>query len=259
MQPIGTVDSDYLKLAAELTRPAKECSYAAMRLQPGQRALDVGCGPATNTLALARLVGPQGQVTGVDRDAVKIAKAEERARAAGLDAQVAHRLGEAAQLPFEADSFDASRSERLFQHLSQPEQALAEMVRVTKPGGRVVVLDTDWGSLSIDSPLVDTERRLVRAHTLYNQQNSYSGRQLYGIFKRHGLEEIEVEMIPLFTTCYAIAREIANLDQVEQEAVARAILSEAACRQWRLSLEKAEAEGAFFASLSMVLVAGRKG
>jgi ubiquinone/menaquinone biosynthesis C-methylase UbiE len=259
MQPIGTVDSNFLQLAAELTRPAKERSYACMHISPGQRVLDVGCGPGTDTIPLARLVGPQGQAAGVDREADMIAKADASARAAGLNGQITHRLGDIAELPFEADSFDASRSERLFQHLSQPEQALAEMARVTKPGGWVVVMDTDWGSLSIDSPLVDTERRLVRVHTLYNQQNSYSGRQLYGLLKRQGLQEIGVEMIPLFTTCYAIARQIANLDQVEQEAVARAILSEAACRQWRLNLEKSAAEGTFFASLSMVLVAGRKG
>jgi ubiquinone/menaquinone biosynthesis C-methylase UbiE len=72
----GYVNIDYLKPAAELTRPAKAGSYARMNLRSGQRGLDVGCGPATDTLILARLLEPDGRVVGVDFDADMIAPTE---------------------------------------------------------------------------------------------------------------------------------------------------------------------------------------
>jgi ubiquinone/menaquinone biosynthesis C-methylase UbiE len=86
-------------------------------------------------------------------------------------------------LPFETDYFDSCRSERLFQHLSNPAQALSEMTRVTKSGGWVVVLDTDWGSLSTNSDETDIERRLARFMAESFLQNGYSGRKLYRLFK----------------------------------------------------------------------------
>ena len=254
----GYVDADYLKLAAEMTRPAKERSYTAMHLQPGQRALDVGCGPATDTINLARLLGPEGRVVGVDFDPEMIAKAEARAEAAGVAGRVTHRAGDATSLPFEADEFDACRSERLFEHLTHPEKALAEMARVTRRGGWVAVLDTDWATLSFDSPHTDLERRLVRVHAEHGLNNGYSGRQLYRLFRRQGLQDITIEPIPLFTTHYGFARLIARLDQVEADAVRLGIATEMEIAAWQADLEAAQAEEAFFAGLGMVLATGRK-
>lgn len=257
-QPKGYVDSAYLHVAAKLLHQAKERSYVCMRLQPGDKALDVGCGPGTDTIALGQIVGPTGQVYGMDYDAAMVAEADNRAENFGVGAWVKHRQAEATALPFEADAFDACRSERLFQHLINPENALAEMARVTKPGGLVVVLDTDWGSFSIDSEEADIERRLARVHAERCWHNGYSGRTLYRLFRRRKLKDIHIEMIPTFVTSYAVARQIATLDRTEQEALAAGIITGHELKRWRLCLERADADGVFFCSASMVLVGGHK-
>lgn len=113
-QPKGYVDSEYLQAAARLLHPAKERSYVLMQMQPGHKVLDVGCGPGTDTITLGQIVGSTGRVWGVDYDAAMVAEADRRAENAGVSAWVKHRQADASALPWEANEFDACRSERLF-------------------------------------------------------------------------------------------------------------------------------------------------
>ncbi len=252
----GNVDPAYLALAAEHAREDKRLSYAAMRLQPGQQALDVGCGPATDTLTLAGLVGESGAVVGVDYDPEMVAEANRRAEQAGVASRVQHLVADAASLPFEAARFDASRCERLFQHLPDPAAALAEMIRVTRPGGWVVVLETDYATLSIDSDEREIERRLALA-TAERVRSGYAARQLYRRFKQQHLADVSVEVRPQQFSSYAVAR-IGWLDTVEPLALARHLVTQEELDRWHQELERSEQAGLFFASLNHLLVAGRK-
>src|SRR5215467_11579516 len=118
-------DTSYLETAARFLREEKQLTYTAMHIQPGQRVLDVGCGPGVDTVALAGFVGASGSVDGVDADPAMVAEAEQRALAAGVHDRVHHHVADALALPFEANTFDAVRAERLFQHLGDPGAALA--------------------------------------------------------------------------------------------------------------------------------------
>jgi Methyltransferase domain len=93
-------------------------------------------------------------------------------------------------------------SERLFQHLREPDRALAEMLRVTKPGGWIVVVDTDTATVSIDSDEIELERRLCRFYSDHRVWNGYSGRQLYRRFKQQKMRDINVEIAPVYITDY---------------------------------------------------------
>jgi SAM-dependent methyltransferase len=197
-----------------------------MHLEPGYKVLDLGCGPGIDTLALSHIVGPQGEVHGADYDAAMVAEAQQRAEASGVSAWVSHREADASALPWVDAFFDASRSERVFQHLLRPEQAFAEMVRVTRPGGWVVVLDSDWGTFTIDSDEAETERRLVRFHAEHKMNNPYSGRMLHRLFRSQQLQQISVEVCPVFLTDYGLARKILRLDQMEGEALAAGAIND---------------------------------
>jgi ubiquinone/menaquinone biosynthesis C-methylase UbiE len=257
-QSKGYVDTHYLQAAAALLGQIKRRSYELMHIQPGQHVLDVGCGPGTDTISLASTVGPTGQVTGVDYDARMVVEAQARAEQAGVGAWVRHEQADASSLPFATGSFDACRSERLFQHLEQPAQALAEMLRVIKRGCWVVVADTDWGTFSIDTPEVAVERRLADVLAQRVLQNGYAGRQLFRLFRQQGIEDISIEIVPAYVTRYELARQLGRLDIAEPEALQAGIITQEELRRWRSSLERADADGTFFASASVVLVAGRK-
>jgi ubiquinone/menaquinone biosynthesis C-methylase UbiE len=256
--PPGDGYSQNPQLWAERLRADKERTYELMQVQLGDHVLDVGCGPGVDIIPLAQLVGPAGRVVGIDHNAARIAEANQRAAQTGLTASVHHYQSDALSLPFKAGAFAACRSERLFQHLLNPAAALAEMVRVTRPGGWVVVLDTDWGTLSIDTEETEIERRLARFETEHMRQNGYAGRQLYRLFMRQPLVDMVLEMRSDYTTDYALARQVMQLDNCEARALQAGMVGVEELQRWQRRLAQAEAEGIFFCSLTMMLIAGRK-
>lgn len=111
------------------------------QLQPGERALDVGCGTGTLALAIQREVGASGHVTGIDPSPQQIARA--RAKAARQRALVAFQLGVIERLPFPDQSFDVAVSTLMMHHLPAPlkRQGIMEIARTLNPGGRLVIAD----------------------------------------------------------------------------------------------------------------------
>jgi ubiquinone/menaquinone biosynthesis C-methylase UbiE len=124
----------WLRAVAELSpvREGKRRSYELLALQPGQWVLDIGCGDGGDLAALEEF---GARAVGVDASE----SAVRAARAAVPSAQV--EVADAVALPFAPDTFDACRCDRTLQHVADPAGALAEMVRVTRPGGVVVVCE----------------------------------------------------------------------------------------------------------------------
>lgn len=235
---------------------AKPLTYRRMGASVGQTLLDVGCGPGTDTIPLAGLVGPSGRVVGIDRDPSQIAVAARAAKSAGVDAWTHHLSADAAQLPFADGVFDGVRCERVLIHLEHPESAIGEMVRVTRPGGRLVLLDPDLGSLSIDMDDADLGWRLRRAESDM-MPNGFSGRRLYGQAVRAGLVQITAEVLPLVIARWALAK-FAVLDQVTRYALERRLVTAEEVQSLYQSMARRDGDGQFFAYGIQVLVGGQK-
>lgn len=108
--------------------------------------LDVGCGPGTVTVDLARHV-PAGSVIGVDASENVLEAAKDHAAQAGVE-NVEFRQADAYHLPFEDDSFDVVYAHQVLQHLSDPIAALREMRRVARPGAYVAVRESDYAAMT---------------------------------------------------------------------------------------------------------------
>jgi ubiquinone/menaquinone biosynthesis C-methylase UbiE len=256
-----TVSVEYLEMAAEVLQGPKQRSYELMEVAPGKQLLDVGCGPGLDTVALADQVGSLGRVFGVDQDPTMIELADARAREHGLKGRVVHRrVDVTAGLPFDDDLFDACRSERLLQNLPPAAGAplVAELLRVTRPGGRVVLFDTDHGTKSFDSDELEVERKLARVAAEHCLPSGYAGRQLYRLAREAGLQDLTVEVVGLAITDYPLARWANFLDQVERAALEAAVINAEELARWQTDLERRAAAGTFFFGGSGVLVAGHK-
>lgn len=109
------------------------------RLQPGQNALDVCCGTGDLALELKRRVGQSGSVVGLDFSESMLELARDKSRR--MDIEITYRHGNALSLPFESSSFDAATVGFGVRNLVDLRGGLAEMARVVRPGGRVVILE----------------------------------------------------------------------------------------------------------------------
>lgn len=154
----------------------------------GDHILDVGCGVGVDVRMLAERVGDDGLVVGVDNSMEMIDAARERVE--GIPSARIEQ-DDAADLSFPDDTFDAARAERVLIHLDDPAEALAEMVRVTREGGRISVSDQDPGTWGWESPAGDLWEFL--STDWGPLRNPQIGRHLYLLAKDAGLQDIEVE------------------------------------------------------------------
>ena len=126
---------------------ADSAAYLLAHLRAGMDLLDVGCGPASITADLAERVAP-GRVVALDAASGALEAARATLRERGLSEQVEVTSGDVMALPFEDASFDVVHAHQVLQHLADPVGALAEMRRVTRPGGIVAVRDAVYSAMT---------------------------------------------------------------------------------------------------------------
>jgi arsenite methyltransferase len=169
--------------------------------KPGERVLDIGSGPGFFACEIAAIVGEEGSVHGVDPSESMLAIAAHRERAPG-SAPVEFRPGDALELPYADASFDAAVSTQVYEYLEDMPGALAEAHRVLRPGGRLLVLDTDWDSIVWRSSDRERMRRVLAAWDEHLADPHLPAR-LSGLLRDAGFTVTLRTTIPLFNAGYA--------------------------------------------------------
>ena len=164
--------------------------YLLPHLVAGQSLLDIGCGPGSITLGLARLVDP-GQTVGLDRAALPLVQARNAARESG-QRNLGFTVGDAYQLDFPDDSFDVVHAHQVLQHLTDPVAALTEMRRVCRPGGIVAARDADYAAMTWHpaDPRLDRWLELYRQVARGNGAQPDAGRRLLSWARAAGYRDI---------------------------------------------------------------------
>jgi ubiquinone/menaquinone biosynthesis C-methylase UbiE len=174
-------------------------------VREGMRVLDAGSGTAAVAREIARAVGPTGAVVALDasRERSSHGALEARRRRCG---NLSALQGDAYAPPLRSSSFDLVWSRFLFAYLERPDAVLAELVRVTRPGGKVVVGEVDGHGLFHHPmpPIVeDGLAKLQRA--LQGRFDPLAGRKLYHRFRKAGLQSVTVHMLPYHLYAQAIS------------------------------------------------------
>ena len=189
--------------------------YLAHRVQPGAELLSVGCGPGVILREVCAL-NPLITGTGIDISAERI---QEAVRKNPANSRVKLVQGDAHAMQFPSDSFDLVYSRMLFEYLHDKERAAAEMVRVCRPGGSVLLQDLDGQLLwnYPEDPVVQCAIEKVVTGLASTGFDPFVGRKLFSLAHNAGLNNIEVQV-----ECYhLIAGEIDS----------------GTLRQWELKLE----------------------
>ena len=201
------------------------------------------------------MVTPNGCAVGIDNSQSMVDEA--RQRNVGCELPLQFELGDAGHLRWHSDYFDACPADRVFQHLPDPERTLNEMLRVLKPGGRVLVVDRDSGMVAVDASDVETTR-VVLNRACAGIRNGWMARGLCGLFKKSGVINAEVQTKSISINSFVVADTLLDLRVVLDHAIAEKLVSRDAAARWLDDLLERDAASKFFARVTLYIAWGRK-
>jgi ubiquinone/menaquinone biosynthesis C-methylase UbiE len=231
----------------------KLCEIVAAR--PGERLLEVGSGSGIICRMLAPNLQPGGQIVGVDISPEMTSEAQKYAFAEKIDNRIAFETCTAESLPYPDASFDGAIAARLLLHAAEPEAVIREMKRVVKTGGRVIVMDWDFDTVTVDYPDRELTRRLLHWRSDHHGGNNWSGRQLWGRMREAGLQNLSAH--PWVSV--ALSEEdglTQSLWRAAQVACEGAAISSVEQENWVNELKNRIHAGTFFASIVYFIVVG---
>jgi arsenite methyltransferase len=215
----------------------------ALRAGPGERVLDVGCGPGFYLAELLEQVGPTGSVTGVDASPQTLALARRRTDGAG---NVRLHLADATALPVPDAAFDAALSVQVLEYVADLGSALAELHRALRPGGRLVIWDIDWSTVSWHATDPAHMDRVLRAWDGHLAHPSLP-RTLAPRLRAAGFTDVQVEGHTFATTEHTPdAYGAAILPLVQQYVTGRDGITDAEAAAWAAEQRHLGERGEFF-------------
>lgn len=230
-----------------------------IRPRLGESGLDIGCGPGLLAVELARHVGLTGRVAGIDTSPDMAAMSFGRAATEGLATQVKVLVADAAELPFSDATFDFLVATQVYEYVPDMKKALAEAARVLRPGGRLAVLDTDWGSCVWNAE--DRERNARILHAWENHfVHPHLPAELPRLFAGSGMTLRDSRAIPILNLRYDADTYSYNMiETIARFVAARGGIPEDEARAWTADVRGQAERGAYFFSLNRYLFLAAKG
>jgi ubiquinone/menaquinone biosynthesis C-methylase UbiE len=227
----------------------------AIAAQPGERILDVGCGPGFYVAELLDEVGTEGAVVGIDVSPQMLAIAASRSKGRP---NVDFREGPATKLPVDDASFDAALSVQVLEYVDDTKTALAEIHRALRPGGRVLIWDVDWGTLSWHTG--DPER-MARAAKAWDAHLAHPSlpRTLTAQLRAAGFEDIAVEAHAFVNNDFDPESYLAaTLPLIEDYLVGSGLISADEAHAWADEQRELGARGEYYVAVLQFCFGGRR-
>lgn len=233
----------------------REIVLSVLDPKPGERVLDVGPGPGLLMKQVAERVGPTGRVVGADLSEPMLALAKKRC--SDFD-NVSFDVADATALPYADASFDAIVSTQVYEYVADIPSALSKLFDLTRPGGRVAILDTDYDSLVL---FTENEERHQKVIDAWDDHFIHRGlpRTLGASLRDAGFDVRLTRAIPIVNTGWnddefsfhltpMMATFAAGTGQVSKEEASA----------WLDELKELGAQGRYFYSINRYLIVADK-
>ncbi|MES2620054.1 MAG: methyltransferase domain-containing protein [Bacteroidota bacterium] len=234
-------------------RESFEIQLGLLEIHEGDQVLDIGCGIGVQAKEMAALVGKTGMVTGTDLSTAMIDIAQNSTATSGLPLKF--MVADAVHQPFVSESFDCLRTERVLMYIKDTAAAFTEFKRLLKPGGRLVVFDTDWDAMMI----AHTDKALTRKIVRYVSDSFPSGRvggELFHYLKDNGFKDVKVKPFSYTDRQLDVTKKIC--EGVLQTGVSEGVFTANEIAAWWEVLKQDLKNDKFFASYSCFIVSGTK-
>ena len=233
-------------------RPEMDALIAPAGIESGQAVVDYGCGPGWLAIELARRVGPEGRIHAVDLNEEFLSRAARHAADEGVADRVHFHRIDGDRIPLENESVDRVVSKNVLEYVTDLHATLVELRRVLRPGGRLHVVDSDWGMLAVEPFGAERTAELFAAASLA-YKTPLIGRKLYGAMRAAGFGDVRIQVLasadtkghfaPILHNMASYARTSGRLEQKKIDV-------------FLTDLEKALADGTYMLVLPQFLVTG---
>jgi ubiquinone/menaquinone biosynthesis C-methylase UbiE len=196
--PLNSIE--WLETHHRSKAPERTQMIRDLRLERGSRVVDAGCGPGLWSPMLARAIGPEGRITGVDISIEALVTAQRRSQDKWYARQLQLRRGTLEQLPVQPGTAHMIFSANVSQYLPDPVSTFAAMGRYLAPGGRLAIKDIDFGTMRFSNIDAGLQARVLQAREQWEQirveqdytfEDSWVGSKLAGYLRAAGYEDVE--------------------------------------------------------------------
>lgn len=239
-------DGSYLRSTEDVLIGLKQNSYAFFKDLKAETIVDLGCGIGRDIQAMSRMLDASNRYLGVDHDEKLLAEARS---IAGSD-KIEFIQSDAEKLSFKDASVGGLRTERMFQHLIKPEIVLAEIQRVLKKDGKLVILETDWSSLSLYGGKYEEQQKLVRYLVYDKVNNGLAVKNLFTQLAGFGFGNFDISLHPFTLTSLAEANAYIQLETCLHEARTDTEMT--------LELQQLDTQNQFRCSMNMLMFTAQK-
>ncbi|MFD2144751.1 methyltransferase domain-containing protein [Mucilaginibacter antarcticus] len=243
-------DINYLQNSRRLLVSLKEASYNYFEKINTGTIIDLGCGAGKDVIELAKIIGSGARVIGVDHDPVMVNQGKEDAKE--LD-NVEFVLSEAYPLPFENESIAGLRTERVIQHLKEPQKVSDDIYRILKPGSPFVIIETDWHSLTFYTEFVDVQQKVNAYLTDAKINNGFAARKLTAYLTQSKFTDIKLNIHPFILNTLEDANQYLWVEKMVQEAAENGYITKQEQAQFIAALQQADENGYFACSINLVV------
>jgi ubiquinone/menaquinone biosynthesis C-methylase UbiE len=243
-------DINYLQNSRRLLLNLKEASYTYFNEIDKGIIIDLGCGAGKDVIELAKTIGKNAKVIGVDHDPIMLEQGVNDAQDIN---NVEFILSEAYPLPFANEAIAGLRTERVIQHLKEPQIVSDEIYRILKPGSPFVIIETDWHSLSFYTEFTEVQKSVNKYLTDTKINNGFAARKLTGYLKTSKFRNIKFEIHPFVLGTLEEANEYLWVEKMVKEAAEKGYITNDEHCHFYSALQQADNEHYFACSINLVV------